>query len=299
MQRIRARVCVLLMGLAAILLAPAAVRSDDLFGWEAPARQADPWAQADAAQGEKLFLAFCTGCHGREGRGDGVAAPTMFPRPRDLTLGVFKFRSTASGTLPLRDDLLRTISRGLPGTEMPAWQESLTDRQLRSLVLFVQTLSTRFELEDRQAEDVLVQYEDLAPPELTPDLLERGRQIYADMKCGTCHGDTGRADGPASAQYTQKAGSDTKVFDFTYGVYKGGSTAPDLYRTFVTGLDGTPMPSYAASLPEERDRWALAAFTLSLTRPRGLGFYLTERPTWREPAVEMRGKGAGGTPPLR
>ncbi len=272
--------------LAALLAWPALVRSDDLFGWEEPAKQTDPWARADEVRGERLFVAWCSGCHGRAGDGDSEAARFMFPKPRDLTAGQYKFRTTASGALPLRDDLLRTIRKGLPGTEMPSWEETLTERQLRDLVLYVETLSDRFELEERYPADVLVDFENLQVPELTDELLARGAQVYAEMKCASCHGETGRGDGPAADQYDRRKGSDTEVFDFTYGVYKGGSTAPDLYRTFVTGLDGTPMPSYAASLPEEFDRWALAAHTLSLTRKRGFGFWATERPTWREPALK-------------
>jgi mono/diheme cytochrome c family protein len=285
----------ILLGAAAIalvLLLPATSLPDDLFGWEEPARTVDPWARATSDKGEKLFVAWCSGCHGREGDGTGVAAPTMFPKPRDLTAGVFKFRTTRSGALPTRDDLLRTIRNGLPGTEMPSWGETLTERQLRDLVLFVESLSDRFELEERFDDDVLVDFESLAPPPLTPELLERGGEVYVEMKCASCHGEDGRGDGPAADQYDRRKGSDTEVFDFTWGVYKGGSTAPDLYRTFVTGLDGTPMPSYAASLPEEQDRWALAAFTLSLTRERGFGFYAGERPTWYEPATERAEKKA-------
>ena len=281
----------LLAGAVALLLLwPSPSRSDDLFGWEEPVKKTDPWAKADVDRGEALFIAWCSGCHGRKGDGASQAARYMFPQPRDLTSGQFKFRTTASGALPLRSDLLRTLRKGLPGTEMPSWEETLTERQLHSIVLFVESLSDRFELEERRPDDVLVDFEALSIPELTPELLERGQQVYGEMKCASCHGETGRGDGPAADQYGQRSGSDTEVFDFTYGVYKGGSTAPDLYRTFVTGLDGTPMPSYAASLPEERDRWALAAFTLSLTRKRGLGFYATERPTWREPMLEKRKK---------
>ena len=44
-------------------------------------------------------------------------------RPRNFTLGVFKFRLTPSGSLPDDGDLLRTITRGVRGTAMPSWHE--------------------------------------------------------------------------------------------------------------------------------------------------------------------------------
>jgi len=281
--------------LAAVVLAwPTGVRSgDDGFGdgfgdgWgeSPPAPTVDLWEDASAADGKRIFRNLCTGCHGADGEGDGVAADTMFPRPRDLTTGVYKFRSTESGTLPTREDLLRTLTDGLPGTEMPSWGPQLKDEQLRSLVLYVERLSPRFKTEVRDPTDVLVEPGTLIAPEPTPERIARGRGVYERMKCSACHGDLGRGDGEAADQYGRKNGSDTEVFDFTWGVYKGGATPEALYRTFVTGLDGTPMPSYVDSLPEEEDRWALALYVLSLTRKRGLPFYLVERPTWYEPSA--------------
>ena len=276
-----------------LLATPGTSRSGDDawgggFGWDeepAAAPEVDLWEDASAADGKHLYRTLCSGCHGVDGAGDGVAAPTMFPPPRDLTLGVYRFRTTPSGTLPTREDLLRTVRDGLPGTEMPSWGPQLKDEQLRSLVLFVQELSPRFKTDPAGPEDVLVDMAALVAPEATPELVERGRGVYEAMKCSACHGETGRGDGEAAAQYGRGSGTDTEVFDFTWGVYKGGASAESLYRTFVTGLDGTPMPSYVDSLPDDEDRWALALYCLSLTRKRGLPFYLAERPTWYEPAA--------------
>ena len=289
----------LLSALALLALAPLVQAGDDGwggdFGWEedpTPTPTVDLWADASQADGKRLYRTLCSGCHGADGEGDGVAAKTMFPPPRDLTAGVYKFRSTASGTLPTRDDMLRTVTAGLPGTEMPSWGPQMKDEQLRSLVLYLERLSPRFSTDPRRPEDVLVDIDALVPPEATPERLERGRAVYELMKCAACHGEGGRGDGEAADQYGRKNGSDTEVFDFTWGVYKGGATAEALYRAFVTGLDGTPMPSYVDSLPEDEDRWALALYCLSLTRKRGLPFYLTERPTWYEPAAPRPGKKA-------
>jgi mono/diheme cytochrome c family protein len=40
-----------------------------------------------------------------------------------------------------------------------------------------------------------------------------------------------------------------------------------MYRTLVTGLDGTPMPSYGDSIPPA-DVWHLVHYVRSLVRPR-------------------------------
>lgn len=241
----------------------------------------------DVAEGRRLFLASCAGCHGARGDGKGEAAERLFPPPRNLTRGEYRFRSTASGTLPTRDDLHRTISLGLPGSAMPAWRDLYSPRQIASLVLYVEALSPRFSRELRGSEELLIPSDLRATPS-TPALVKRGGELYVKMGCGECHGSEGRGDGKAAATARNSDGSISHVFDFTYGVYKGGSSPTDVYRTFMTGLDGAPMPAFDQSLPEEADRWALVAYVLSLGRPRGVLFYLSERPSWQDPLEDAK-----------
>src|SRR5260370_10321617 len=68
-------------------------------------------------------------CHGTKGDGMGPAATFIFnQRPRNFNAGVFKFRLSQK-PVPTDGDLLRTITRGVRGTAMPAWYElPLTDR---------------------------------------------------------------------------------------------------------------------------------------------------------------------------
>ena len=257
------------------------VLASPVLGDEEPS---EGWAAATAADGARLFRASCAGCHGVRGDGKSDVALALSPPPRNLTRGEYRFRTTASGTLALREDLLRTLERGLVGTAMPSWKEQLDGRALRSLVLFLETLSPRFTEELRLSEDVLT----IAAPEPwapAPETLTQGKALYEKMKCGQCHGKDGRGDGTAADTHKNSDGSPSHVFDFTTGLYKGGAAPSDVYRTFMTGLDGSPMPSYAPSLPDEAERWALVAYCLSLSRARGLWFYLSERPTWTDPAT--------------
>jgi cytochrome c oxidase cbb3-type subunit 2 len=251
--------------------------ADDDFGGPAEV----DWSDASVADGERLFGAVCSGCHGVRGDGKSRVAAAMFPAPRDLTRGEYRFRSTASGRLPRREDVLRTLEKGLPGTAMPAWKSRFAPRQLRSLVRYLETLSPRFADESRRDEDVIADASVLMPAPATPGVLARGRQVYSRMKCGQCHGPDGRGDGGAAETHRNSDGTPSHVFDFTWGVYKGGIEPADVYRTLMTGLDGTPMPSYVQSLPDESDRWALVHYVRSLSRPRGLWFYLREPAGWR------------------
>ncbi len=49
--------------------------------------------------------------------------------------------------------------------------------------------------------------------------------------------------------------------------FKSGGRPEDVYRTLMTGLAGTPMPSYADSL-EPDQAWDLVYYVLSLSNER-------------------------------
>lgn len=221
------------------------------------------WAQEQPIGEEALYERHCAGCHGSDGKGDGPAADFLNPRPRDFTQGTFKVRTTASGDLPTDEDLFRTITRGMPGTAMPGW-ENLAEGDRWQLVRHVKTFSERFAQEP--------------PPEPIPigskippsrEFLAKGGQLYRKMKCWECHGEGGRGDGSSAPSLKDDWKFPIRVGNLTRGRnFRGGATADDIYRTFTTGLDGTPMPSYADSL-NEAERWQLAHYlrSLSLDRP--------------------------------
>jgi DMSO reductase family type II enzyme heme b subunit len=81
---------------------------------------------ADAVASEKgeiLYKKHCEVCHGEKGEGDGPAAHFLFPKPRVLTDGLFKVRSTPSGEPPTDKDILVIIKNGMPGSAMPSLSE--------------------------------------------------------------------------------------------------------------------------------------------------------------------------------
>lgn len=76
----------------------------------------DPAAVAEtpgpsSRAGQAIYRTHCAACHGASGRGDGEASGLLFPKPRDLTSGRFRLRSTPSGSLPTDEDLVRTVTR--------------------------------------------------------------------------------------------------------------------------------------------------------------------------------------------
>src|SRR5260370_42566432 len=98
----------------------------------------------DTAKGKAVYVKWCSGCHGDGGAGDGPAAATMLPRPRNFTGASYKIRSTATAQMPTDADLIRAIDEGLPGTAMPAWKTRLSDGERRAGLADSETLSRLF-----------------------------------------------------------------------------------------------------------------------------------------------------------
>ncbi len=213
--------------------------------------------------GEKLFMANCSRCHGVKGKGDGPVAGLMSPRPRDFTGGIYKFRLTPSGQLPTDKDAFRTITLGMPGSAMPPWKGKLSQKERWQLVHYLKTLYRDWE-EDVKA-DALTPISIPKPIPASPKSLATGKKIYRKMKCWECHGDAGKGDGPKSGKLVDDWGQKILPGDLTKPwFFRGGSSSEDVYRTFVTGVNGTPMPSYADSIPKKAERWHLVNFVLSL-----------------------------------
>jgi len=194
-------------------------------------------------RGEQVYRRACVPCHGAAGEGNGPAARYLDPRPRDFTSGQFKFRSTPDGELPTDADLVRTIKRGIPGTMMPSWEGLLTDQEIAAAVSYLKTFSEDFADFGPGASFPIPE-----EPETTPGTLAEGKNLHISMQCWTCHGVAGRGDGKSAGTLADSWGHKIAPRDFTTGTYKGGSESRSIFKTFYSGLTGTPMPSYADAL---------------------------------------------------
>ena len=208
-------------------------------------------------RGQRVYEYRCLGCHGARGNGHGPAATFLDPRPRDFTAGVFKFRSTPSGSLPTDGDLFQTVTRGVRWTAMPPWHE-LAEKDRLAVVTYVKTFSDRFRTEAPEAV-VLPK-----PPPATADVVARGKTLYTSAKCFECHGERGTGDGPSASQLKDDFDVPIRPTDFTRGQFKGGSSVSDIFRAMTLGLDGTPMPSFGDSM-SDGERWAISYYVLSLS----------------------------------
>jgi cbb3-type cytochrome c oxidase subunit I len=120
-------------------------------------------------RGASVFARHCGGCHGSDGKGDGPAAASLFPAPRDLSRT--EFSAVALG---------RALWEGVGGSSMPAWHE-LPVNDLRALAAYVRSLDSQ---RNHPTEEV----------PLSRDELTSGEKLFS-VNCSMCHGQTGRGDG--------------------------------------------------------------------------------------------------------
>ncbi len=256
---------------AALVLAPLALAVLSAAGALAADTPSGPKPEATPElieQGKRIYFRRCSFCHGLLGDGNGPAADYMDPRPRDFTLGTFKFRTTQSGELPLDEDLFRTVSRGLPGTGMQAFdsdliKNGLSEEERWAVIYYIKTFAFEF------GEEEFDPYKKIVPlpsdmPAYNETTIAKGKEVFERAKCWECHGKLGRGDGQKAFDRKDDWGFPIRIRNVTHPwKIKGGTEVKDIYMRFSTGINGTPMPSFVKALNEE-ERWYLANYIKSL-----------------------------------
>ena len=108
------------IAMAMLLFAAAAPTEDNLRG--------------DVEHGEKLYNRYCRGCHGEEGKGDGLV---FMPHVNNLT---------KKGYIEELPDtyLLLAIQKGGPGigksSYMPSFETTLNMEQIKNIIGYVRSL---------------------------------------------------------------------------------------------------------------------------------------------------------------
>ena len=244
--------------------------------------QPDLGTEEQRAAGKVVYDKYCGQCHGDTGDGNGYATLRVKPKPRDFTTGKYKFRTTPTGTLPTDDDLRRAIEVGLPYTSMPGWP-NLTRAEIDNVIYYIKSFSPDFENPDRYGEPIAIP----RPLESTEESIDRGRLVYEEQACAACHGVLGRGDGPSAPTLVDDKGDPIKVADLTQRwTFRGGPTKEDIYRTFSTGLNGTPMPSYADSL-EVEDRQHLVNYVYSMGEGDAPNYGNLLTAAWTEEPIDL------------
>jgi len=250
------------------LIIPGALRS---FG---AAGAAAAGLDTRSGPGQAIYNAHCAACHGLTGDGNGPAAVWLYPKPRNFSAGLFKIQSTPAGALPTDEDLLNTVTRGMPGSSMPSFTY-LSEQERREVVQYVKHLTAytdengkrvnRFD-HARENNQLAAPVEVPPEPPATVESLAQGKEVFMRMQCFTCHGETGAGDGAQAPSLRDNWGLPLRPRDFNTGAFRGGHTGRDLYLRINNGLAGTPMAPYQDAVMTAQERWSLVHYVQSLRR---------------------------------
>ncbi len=255
-------------------------------------------SQRATMSSDEIYQIRCAVCHGEDGAGDGLAAEFLYPRARDFTQGLFKYKTSPAELPPRDEDLFNIIKDGLAGTSMVAWSDLLTDEQISNLVLVIKQFDISgtwapVDAEDEDFDDdghylnpdvITVTEQDPTDGQISysAESLSLGKEVFLE-NCKKCHGVEGRGN-ITSGKFLED--------DFGYRIWSRDLTKPwtwrmtegvsgndqqsrdetirNIYTRLSVGMPGTPMPAHRAADEEEEDainledRWHVANYTYSL-----------------------------------
>lgn len=104
-----------------------------------------PAAMADAAAGKAIYdgKGACASCHGPSGKGDGVAAAALNPKPRDFSTGDFALDTDGDGQKGTEADLFNVIKNGAAqygGAATMPGRADIPDAEIKALADYVLSL---------------------------------------------------------------------------------------------------------------------------------------------------------------
>lgn len=208
---------------------------------------------------DAIYQKRCAQCHGEEGEGDGPAADYMYPKPRDFSMALFKYKTTdANSEFPSDDDFRATIKDGLIGTAMPGWKGVLSDAEIDALIFKIKQFGY-WEEEEIEASPI-----DLGTmPEVTDEILANGRVQFVKA-CVQCHGEEGRGNITSGKKLEDDLVNRIWPRNLTRPeTWRYTSDVTEVYQRLSTGIPSTPMPEHSTTMTSE-DRWAIAHYVMTL-----------------------------------
>lgn len=192
--------------------------------------------ERDQTEGKKLFLTFCSACHGREGKGNGEASKFLEKKPRDLTNQRIMFNRTDRELF----DFINHSKKDFHGARfIPAFRLEFEESQVWDIVAYIRSLS------QKSRGDAV-----------------KGHKLFVGH-CAPCH----EQDDATAEESGEPSGADPA--DLTNDARLSKMTDRDLYIAIAEGglmIHGPSiMPQWADKLTSEQT-WDIIAYLRLLQR---------------------------------
>ncbi|MFV8326913.1 c-type cytochrome [Flavobacterium sp. ZS1P14] len=102
--------------------------------------------------GKDIFTKYCAICHGSGGKGDGPGATTLQPKPADFTDPEHSSFYSNQGRIYL-------IKKGMKGTAMLAWENTLGEEEILSVYAYVNSLKNSDEMMEHMSKIIKKKHE--------------------------------------------------------------------------------------------------------------------------------------------
>jgi len=231
-------------GLAAAVLALAVPL---LVAGDSGVPAAPPSTPESVQAGEGVFFAYCSGCHGRRADGRGPESLNLDPKPQNLRNPQF--------VKHLSDERLYTsISGGVRGTAMPAWELEISAPKRWNVIHYIRSLTA----DDTIALPNGIAHQAVDPAAKNPLPVDdanaaAGRKIFLSY-CASCHGQN--ADGKGVLAPNLVPAPRNLVAITSWGERPFISYLPDgrVYDSITNGVPGTSMQPWIGVLTDA-ERW--------------------------------------------
>lgn len=236
-------------------------------------------------EGKDTYQEYCIQCHGAKGDGKGPSSVGMYPPPRNLTQGIYKFGNVVTGELLHDEDFYRIINHGLNGSAMLPWD--LKGDRLDAVVQYIKTFAP--EVWEGADKTLGTKYEIPRDPfgeTYRHIAIEKGKKVYhITAACTQCH--RGYETKETISKYNveinkvalkaeefapdlyqvklQEGEYGYKVVppDFTYHPLRSITDVQSIVVRLMYGVTGSGMPGWKDVVTDE-ELWALAYYVDSL-----------------------------------